>query len=65
MYDFLARNIDSQRFDELLNIISKGNCIAFVGAGLSRPLGYRVCDEGITESSSPEPTLSPARLFLR
>lgn len=57
MYDFLVRDKDSERFDELLNVIARKKCIAFVGAGISRPLGYRVWEEGIIQSQSKDPTL--------
>lgn len=57
MYDFLERDIDCKRFDELMHSTRQGKSIAFVGAGMSRPLGYRIWDEGIIESESKEPTL--------
>ncbi|MFA6978573.1 MAG: SIR2 family protein [Ignavibacteriaceae bacterium] len=57
MFDFLERDTDCQRFEQLLSTIKHDKCIAFTGAGLSKPLGYRVWEEGICGTDDDHPTL--------
>jgi|GEM_PF-5022745 hypothetical protein len=58
MYEFLEREIDSSRFDKLIEIVRNGECALFTGAGLSKPLGYRIWDEGIKVFNEQNPCLS-------
>lgn len=57
MFEFLQRNIDNDRFEQLILAIKNNKCVAFTGAGLSKPLGYRVWEEGIIEGDNKTKTL--------
>lgn len=57
MYDFLERDIDSQKLDELIGIIQQGDSVVFTGAGMSKPLGYRAWEEGIISIDDSRPGL--------